>query len=149
MSALRPPLSSALPFPPPSKKAPKCAQAARTDLVNGRGLSRFGAPGSQRDLPRGALSNTGLEHVAEVDILDLGGGDSGLGEDTLDGRDSELDRRNLGEHALERSDGGTGLGTRRGGVRRGGETEVIGDGERRTAPTMKTSGNLEGVWVEA
>lgn len=87
----------------------------RAHLVDGRGLGRVGAAGAKGDLPRGTLPNATLEHVAKVDVLDVLRLDAGLGEDALDGRDSELDGRDLGEHALERADGCAGL--RSGSVR--------------------------------
>lgn len=101
-------------YPPPkeSSSAPLpilAPTARRTHLVHRRRLGRLGAPSAQDDLPRWTLSHAPLENVAKVEVLDLVGLDARLRQDALDGCDTELDGRDLGEHALERSDGSAGL----------------------------------------
>jgi hypothetical protein len=76
--------------------------SGRTDLVHRCRLGRLWASSTDDDLPRGRLSHTGLEHVAEVEILDLLRLDTTLGEHALDRGNSELDGGSLGKDALVR-----------------------------------------------
>lgn len=115
------------------------AHRPRAHLVDGGGLGGVRAACAEGNLPGGALADAALKNVPKVDVLDVLRLEARLREDALNGRDAELDGRNLAEHALERADGRAGL------QRENEYTRQARQNESRTAPTMKTAGKFEGV----
>lgn len=85
-------------------------QAGSTDLVDGCGVTGLGETGSDTDLASRRLAGTGLDDVAHVDLLDLLGGDLGLGESSLDGGSTEVGRGDGLQSAILGADGSA-LGT--------------------------------------
>src|SRR5690606_28088463 len=84
--------------------------ARAADLVDRGASGRRRHLGAQRRLPRRRLAQPGRQHATHDHLVDLVGGEAGMGERAGDGGAAQLRGRHAGELAEEGTDGGA-LGT--------------------------------------
>ena len=70
----------------------------------------MGQAGLERSLPGGVLAGTGGEHLAENDFIHFSGIEARLLQQAANDQGAEFRGGNLGEAALEGTNGGTGGG---------------------------------------
>ena len=82
-------------------------QAASADVVDGHRGNGLGDAGMDRSLTGGALTHRSGQDVAENNLVDLIGRDSGAGDRFLHDDGAELLGRDVGEGSTHLADGGT------------------------------------------